>query len=101
MPNRNIKDIRNRWKSITQKEVHSRFLVHQTAQRKWQRWSIAEDEQLKHLVAKHGSEEWVAIATCMQVRDRKQGRARWERHFGPEGPVRRPTYAQEYAKEAS
>merc|ERR1711957_1032364 len=66
MPSRSVKDIMYRWKSIQ--------ASHMATDRNW--WSADEDEQLQNLVAEHGK-DWVAVATCMQNRDRAQCRQRW------------------------
>ena len=40
-------------------------------------WDAAEDEMLRGLVAKHGTQQWALIASEMNNRNGKQCRERW------------------------
>ncbi|GAA5969514.1 hypothetical protein JCM11641_008139 [Rhodosporidiobolus odoratus] len=46
-------------------------------------WTSSEDEQLRGLVTRYGSEKWVMIAGEMQTRSGKQCRERWHNHLDP------------------
>lgn len=47
-------------------------------------WDPVEDQQLRDLVAKHGTQQWALIATEMRTRNGKQCRERWRNHLRPE-----------------
>lgn len=46
-------------------------------------WTKEEDAKLVGLVARHGSEKWVVIASEMSTRSGKQCRERWHNHLDP------------------
>ncbi|KAM0752978.1 hypothetical protein T439DRAFT_286847 [Meredithblackwellia eburnea MCA 4105] len=46
-------------------------------------WTKEEDDKLKLLVDRYGSEKWVAIASEMNSRSGKQCRERWHNHLDP------------------
>ena len=47
-------------------------------------WDAAEDEMLRGLVAKHGTQQWALIASEMNNRNGKQCRERWHNHLNPD-----------------
>merc|ERR1712129_157356 len=57
-----------------------------TPRRKWSaaRWSADEDEQLKHLVAEHGTNNWAAVAARLKDRSSRRCRERWCTHLRPQ-----------------
>ena len=46
-------------------------------------WTKDEDSKLEALVAQHGSEKWVGVASEMGSRSGKQCRERWHNHLDP------------------
>ncbi|GAA6015062.1 hypothetical protein JCM10207_008716 [Rhodosporidiobolus poonsookiae] len=46
-------------------------------------WTLKEDEQLRALVTRYGSEKWVMISSEIGTRSGKQCRERWHNHLDP------------------
>jgi hypothetical protein len=87
--------------SETVNSVHFiRFTAHMSEQRVKRRRRISftpdEDDRLRELVSKYGTEDWAKIASKMPKRETRQCRERWLNYLAP-SVIRAPWTAEEDA----
>jgi len=58
------------------------FTIPPTSQKR--SWTVREDNQLKKLVAQHGTTKWSQVAEELGCRSGKQCRERWHNHLNPD-----------------
>ncbi|MDR0625515.1 MAG: hypothetical protein LBF72_03720 [Holosporales bacterium] len=57
--------------------------VFASARPKWTRWTPAEDEQLRQLVAEFGTDNWKNVASRMLTMNARQCKERWRNYLNP------------------